>query len=73
MDPEKLVYENRSYRTTRIIEPTRIICNPYGLLEGLKTGPASEIGSRSEQVTSLGLEPKTLPMKNRDALPTELN
>ena len=57
MYPEKLVYENKSYRTTRINEAARVICNPDGLLEGLKKGQASEIGSLSEQVTRIGLEP----------------
>ena len=59
MYPEKLVYENKSYRTTRINEAARVICNPDGLLEGLKKGQASEIGSLSEQVTRIGFEPMT--------------
>ena len=63
MYPEKLVYENKSYRTARINEAARVICNPDGLLEGLKKGQASEIGSLSEQVIPLGLEPKTHTLK----------
>jgi site-specific DNA recombinase len=59
MYTEKLVYENKSYQTTRINEAARVICNPDGLLEEFKKGQASEIGSLSEQVTRIGFEPMT--------------
>jgi site-specific DNA recombinase len=60
--PEKLVYENRTYRTTRINEAVRLISRPERTLGVLEKGQVSENGDLSNWVVPTGFEPgQTVP------------
>ncbi len=52
--PEKLVYENRAYRTTRINEAVRLISRPERALGVLEKGQVSENGDLSNWVGMAG-------------------
>jgi site-specific DNA recombinase len=59
MYPEKLVFENKSYRTKKLHEGITLMCNMgkgYGVA---KIGQASDFGSLSEVVASSGIEPES--------------
>ena len=56
--PEKLVYENRTYRTPAINEAVRIISKPEAAFSGLEKGQVSKNGDLSNWVVRLGFEPR---------------
>jgi site-specific DNA recombinase len=56
--PEKLTYENKSYRTTRINEAVRLISKPNTAWGVLEKGQVSENGDLSKWVVRLGFEPR---------------
>jgi site-specific DNA recombinase len=75
MFPEKLVYENKSYRTPAINEAVRLISNPDGVFSELKEEQVSKNGDLSNWVVRLGFEPRltesetvVLPLHNRTVL-----
>ena len=55
--PEKLVYENRTYRTPAINEAVRIISKPEAAFSGLEEGQVSKNGDLSNWVVRPGFEP----------------
>ena len=72
MYPEKLVYENRTYRTPAINEAVRIISKPEAAFSGLEKGQVSKKGDLSNWVVRPGFEPRqtvpktvVLPLHNR--------
>ncbi len=72
MYPEKLVYENKSYRTPAINEAVRIISKPDGVFSEVKEEQVSENGDLSKWVVRPGFEPRqtesesvVLPLHNR--------
>ncbi len=68
--PEKLIFENKAYRTTTLNEVIALICRTGKGSDKDKKEQASISGNLSKEVTLQGLEPWTLPTKGRDALPT---
>ncbi len=58
MYPEKLVYENKTYRTPVINEAVRIISKPDGVFSGLEERQVSKNGDLSNWVVRLGFEPR---------------
>ena len=61
--PEKLTYENKTYRTQRINEVVTLMCNPDKAFSDIKKGQATDFGSLSEQVIWIGFEPMTLSLE----------
>ena len=61
--PEKLVFENKAYRTKSIHEGITLICKTGKDIKGNKKGLASNFGNQSYGVIWLGLEPRTHTLK----------
>jgi site-specific DNA recombinase len=61
--PEKLVFENNTYRTARITEAVRIIYSMDKAFRQKKMGQTSNFANLSHQVIPLGLEPRAHTLK----------
>ncbi len=57
--PEKLIFENKAYRTTALNEVIALICRTGKGSDGHKKGQASICGNLSREVIPLGFKPKT--------------
>ena len=55
--PEKLIFENNSYRTKRVNEVLTLICSADKAFSGSKKKLAPVFGSQSNQVPRTGIEP----------------
>ncbi len=55
--PEKLIFENNSYRTKRVNEVLSLICSAGNTLSDTKKRLAPVFGSQSYQVPRIGFEP----------------
>ena len=64
MYPEKLVYENRTYRTPAINEAVRIISKPEAAFSGLEEEQVSKNGDLSKWVVPSGFEPEQTEPKS---------
>ncbi len=62
--PEKLIFENKAYRTNRINEVLALICSTDKDSSGSKKRLAPVFGSQSNQVPGTGIEP-ALPCGNQ--------
>ena len=65
--PEKLIFENKAYRTTTLNEVIALICRTSKGSDGNKKGQASKNGKLSKEVIRIGFKPMTFPPW-RDAL-----
>jgi site-specific DNA recombinase len=63
--PEKLIFENQKYRTTRINEAVRLICLIHKELENKKADEKNLISSSSASADRTGLEPATSAVTGR--------
>ena len=63
MYPEKLIFENKSYRTKKLHEGIMLMCSMGKGSKGNKIGQASKFGSLSEEVIRIGFEPMTLSLE----------
>ena len=55
--PEKLIFENKAYRTSRVNEVLSLICSADRASSGSKKELAPVFGSQSNQVPRTGIEP----------------
>ncbi len=62
--PHKLVYENKTYRTSSINEAVRIICKPEAVFSGLEKEQVSKTGDLSYCVVPSGFEPEQTEPKS---------
>ncbi len=58
--PEKLIFENKAYRTNRVNEVLALICSADKDFSGSKKELAPVFGSQSNQVPGTGFEPAHL-------------
>ena len=62
--PEKLIFENKQYRTNNMMKVIWKICRNINAFGAKKDGTETSIKSQSHEVTPIGFEPMAASLEN---------